>query len=202
VIKTEEDRHPVLGIIDRDHRADFSARLRAAGIDPWKLRHSLTLVQRRRRTYLSDEIGAYATITVDETSSEKAWLRSQFTEVELELNEIRYSLADEAGRAQMQLATDKIKADIMAAVPGIVQDQTPKYNKSYDRLTASSWNGPLVMRASIMDPRMLAAVGGITVLILWVAGMVVLRRRSAGKRAAEVAPAPRPHKEVLAQRAK
>jgi hypothetical protein len=199
--ETEEDRHPVLGIIDRDHRADFSSRVRAAGIDPWKLRHSLTLEQRRRRTYMSDSIGAYATITVDDTKSDRFWLHSEFTEVELELNEIRYSLADEAGRAQMQHVTDKIKADIFAQFPDITQNQTPKYNKSYERLAASSWSGPLVMRMVVFDPRMLGGIGALTVLVVWVAGMMLMRRRSNVKRAREGGRPGMPRKEVLAQKA-
>ena len=57
-VESQEDKHAVLGIIDRDHRADFSERVRAVGIDPWSLREALTLIQRRRRVYLSDSIGA------------------------------------------------------------------------------------------------------------------------------------------------
>ena len=177
-VESQEDKHPVIGIIDRDHRADFSERVRAAGIDPWSLREALTLIQRRRRVYLSDSIGAYATVTVDETSSKKFWLESKFTEVELELNEIRYSSADSAARAYMQHVTDAIKADIMNALPGIVQDQTPKYNKSYDRLVASSWAGPLLMRASVVDMKVMGGVGGIIVFALWVIVMMIRRKRT------------------------
>ena len=176
--ESQEDKHPVIGIVDRDFRADFNERVRAAGIDPWSLRHSLTLNQRRRRVYLSDSIGAYATVTVDETSSKKFWLESKFTEVELELNEIRYSMADAAGRAYMQHVTDSIKADIMNALPGIVQDQTPKYNKSYTRLAGSSWAGPVLMRASVMDMKVLGGVGGMIVFALWVIVMMVRRKRA------------------------
>lgn len=177
VAKTQEDRHPVLGIIDRDFRPEFSARLRAVGIDPWKLRHSLTLVQRRQRTYLSDEVGPFATLTVDGTSSRKYWLHAEFTEIELELNEIRYTAASPADRVQMQRVTDAIKADIMAAIPGIVQDQTPKYNKAYTGLATSAPGGSLIMRASVWDMRMVGSVAGLVVFGSWFAMVFALRRR-------------------------
>src|SRR5688572_17455072 len=80
VVKTEEDKHPVLGIIDRDFRPEFTEHLRTVGVDPWSLRHSLTLEQRRRRMYLSDDVGAFATMTIDETSSKKLCLTSKSTE--------------------------------------------------------------------------------------------------------------------------
>ena len=175
--KTQEDRHPVLGIIDRDFRPDFTAQLRQAGIDPWKLRPALTLEQRRRRMYLSDEVGPFATITVDETSSHKLWLSSKFTEVELELNEIRYSSASEAERAEMQRVTDAIKADVLAALPGIEQDQTPKYNKAYARLAGSSSLGPLALRMSVLDMRMVGSLAGLGLFGVWMIVMLLMRRR-------------------------
>jgi hypothetical protein len=187
-VESQEDKHPVIGLIDRDHRADFSERLRAVGIDPWSLREALTLHQRRRRVYLSDSIGAYATLTVDETSSKKFWLKSKFTEIELELNEIRYSAADSALRAEMQRVTDAVKADVMNALPGIVQDQTPKYNKSYDRLIASSWAGAMLMRASVMDMKVLGGAGGVVVFALWVLVMMIRKRREDRRRGLPASP--------------
>jgi hypothetical protein len=182
-IESQEDRHPVLGIIDRDYRSEFSERVRAVGVDPWKLRENVTLVQRRRRLYFSDDVGPYATVTLDETSSKKFWLTSKFTEVELELNEIRYSGANEPQRAHMQAVTDAIKADIMQAVPGIVQDQTPKYNKTYDRLAESSFAGGLIMRASILDMKMVGSIAGLAAIVLWGAFAVMLRRRREAREA-------------------
>jgi hypothetical protein len=195
VVKTEEDKHPVLGIIDRDFRPEFTEHLRTVGVDPWSLRHSLTLNQRRRRMYLSDDLGAFATMTIDETTSKKLWLTSKFTEIELELNEIRYSSADEATRAQMQRVTDAIKADVMAAIPGIVQDQTPKYNKAYSRLASSSFGGSMIMRASVLDIRVIGTVAGIALFAIWVVVALVLRKRKAS-RAVPPPPRARPEKAV------
>jgi hypothetical protein len=86
-------------------------------------------------------------------------------------------------RAYMQKVTDAIKADIMQAVPGIVQDQTPKYNKTYDHLAASSFGGGLIMRASILDMKMVGSIAGLAAILLWGTIAVILKRRREAREA-------------------
>jgi len=54
-----------------------------------------------------------------------------FTEMELELNEIRYTLSDEAERKRLEDLNSNIKQQLMTAFPVLQQDQTPKYNKMH-----------------------------------------------------------------------
>ena len=53
-------------------------------------------------------------------------------ELELELNEINYTLGDSTIRAKMEAINEAIKGDLLANFPSIKQDQTPKYNKGFE----------------------------------------------------------------------
>jgi hypothetical protein len=121
----------VLSLVDRSDRAAITRRLAEIGIDPTVLRPILTIEQNRRRVYVSDQDGAFATVTLDMVSSDAWWQSLKFTEIELELNEIRYTEADEKTRLWMRSMQDVIQSDLIAKFPGIVQDQTPKYNKAF-----------------------------------------------------------------------
>ena len=177
-IASQEDAHPLLGIISRGDRAEFQRQVRALGIDPWQLRESLTLQQRRRRIYLSDDGGPFATLTLDQTSSRRWWLRTEFTELELELNEIRYTASGEAARAEMEAVTAAVRADLQREFPQIVQDQTPKYNKAFAGLEASSVAGRGVMRANFTVPQAVTVLG-LSMLFMYALFALLQERRVA-----------------------
>ncbi|MFN0058858.1 MAG: hypothetical protein ACKVX7_10420 [Planctomycetota bacterium] len=137
-LKEDEDSHAVLGLLARADRPQFKKLVAEVGVDPFALERILTLEQVRRRVYLADQDGAFATLTLDQPRSTDFGRDVGFTEIELELNEIRYTEADAAGRARMHAVNDRIKRDLEARFPGIVPDQTPKYNKIFARLE-SGW---------------------------------------------------------------
>jgi hypothetical protein len=124
----------VLSLLDRSDRAAMSRRLADIGVDPTQLRPMVTLDQNRRRVYVADQNGPFATVTLDMVSTSGWWQSVAFTEIELELNEIRYTEADEKTRLWMHALNEVIQADLVARFPGIAQDQTPKYNKAFARL--------------------------------------------------------------------
>lgn len=137
-LKDVEDSHVVLGLLARADRQEFKKLVAEVGINPFALKSILTLEQVRRRVYVADQDGAYATLTLDQPRSTNFGRDVGFTEIELELNEIRYTEADAPTRARMQAINDRIKSDIQTRFPAIVQDQTPKYNKTF-ALLDSGW---------------------------------------------------------------
>ncbi len=130
-IRDYGDAHPVLGLVKRSDRKEFRRVAANAGIDADALRPTLLLQQRRRRVYVLRNDAPFATITLDEVSTTHWWKTVRFTELEMELNEIGYTEADEAGRAMMQAVNDAMKRDLLETFPAIKQDQTPKYTKMF-----------------------------------------------------------------------
>jgi hypothetical protein len=136
--KTAEDVHAMLGMIAPEMRDSCKQRLREFGVDALALRPVLQVDQNRRRVYLADLKGALATLTLDLCTSSSWGASLRWTEMELELNEIRYTEADESARQSMQALAKRLQADLQAKFPDIVQDQTPKYNKALDMIVADS----------------------------------------------------------------
>ena len=62
-------------------------------------------------------------------------------ELELELNEVRYTDADFVEQAKLEKMNAKAKDAIFIQFENIEQDQTPKYNKMHAALSAqpSAW---------------------------------------------------------------
>ena len=60
--------------------------------------------------------------------------RATFTEVEIELNEKRYTAATEPERARMRQILDTLRADLLRQFPALKQDQRPKYQKMAELL--------------------------------------------------------------------
>lgn len=135
----KDDAHPLLGLIDRDDREDCIARLAALGLDARAMRPVVTLKQNRRRVYVNDADGAFATITLDACSTDSWGADVRWTEIELELNEIRFTKADPAERAAMKEIDLHMQRDLQETFPGIVQDQTSKYTYSLEKIEKSSW---------------------------------------------------------------
>lgn len=133
-----EDTHPVVGLIRRKDREGFIQRMNEEHI-PWQdLRESFTIEQRRRRIYISDSLGVLFSITLDEGTVDRWGAHTAFTEVEAEINEIRYTDAVPEERTYLENMQSEIFALITRNFPEIKVDQTPKYNKAMIALRASS----------------------------------------------------------------
>jgi hypothetical protein len=130
-IKDRGDAHPMLGLVSRSLRPQVIEQLHALGFDPWALRPVLTVQQHRRRVYLSDRGGAFATLTLDECTCNDNGAELDWTEIELELNEIRYTSAAPAERVAFEAVVERIEADLLSQFPSITRDQTPKYTKAF-----------------------------------------------------------------------
>ncbi len=185
-IRTADDVHPMLGLLGPLQRAECRQRLQTQGWDAEQMAVRLTLKQQRRRVYLADQHGPFATLTLDQARIAEWGTTVAFTEIELELNEIRYTEADAAMRRFMEEVRAAVRQDLLAAFPAIQQDQTPKYNKAFDRVLASSslpvrrliaWN----LRVKDLLALLLLAV---VVTAGAVAFVVIARRRARALRAA------------------
>jgi hypothetical protein len=131
--------HPLLRLVSRRDRGAFNAAFGDLGIDPRTMRPILTLQQNRRRIYLSDQRDAFATLTLDWCTSGSWETDLRWAEIELELNEIRYTEADAVERQRMAAVIGEIEADLQAAFPAVTRDQTPKYNKAFAMIEATTW---------------------------------------------------------------
>lgn len=177
------DEPAVLDLVGKA-RGDLATRLLELRLDPSRLRNLVTIEQVRRRVYLADQHGAFATITLDDVRCDGWWQQVRFTEIELELNEIRFTEADATLRATMNAINAAIQADLQQVFPSIVQDQTPKYTKVFSVLEAGM--PPLLSLRLLLrlgfTPVGLVFAGGAavaTAVVLLVAGWRRRRRRAA-----------------------
>lgn len=137
--KSDDDVHPMIGLVQRNERQEMKAAFQSLGLDPYAMRPILTLQQNRKRVYIDDQFGAFATLTLDLCSTTSWGADLRWAEIELELNEIRYTVADEATRLWMESTILAIQNDLQQAFPRIEQDQTPKYNTTFNRIEAETW---------------------------------------------------------------
>jgi hypothetical protein len=192
--RTQDDLSPMIGLVARDERPALKQRFADLGIDPYAMRPVLTVGQVRRRVYVADAGGAFATLTLDQCTVNDYGTDLHWTEIELELNEIRYTEVGEAERKWMKGVQQSIQDDLLAKWPGIVQDQTPKYTKAFVALEAATW---LPMRTMIrwqLSPTEMwgalygSAAAGITALLLslrwWLRRRAALAVRTANARRA------------------
>jgi len=132
------DNHPFLGFVAREHRYFITKRLFEYNINALSLFPTITIEQTRRRAYIFDGNKPFATLTLDDQKAIYKNDYSNFAEIELELNEVNYTLADSTLRMQMEGIMNVIKEDLLKKFPLIVQDQTPKYNKAAMALNIES----------------------------------------------------------------
>jgi hypothetical protein len=175
----EHDEHPFLGLVKRKSRKDIIARLKEYGINAMDLRPTVQIIQHRKRVYVSLDTTAFATLTLDIDTANFQGDTVLFTEMEMELNEIRYTDADSATRAKMEGINEQIKGDLLKRFPAIHQDQTPKYNKAATALGIDPKNGKMGKGASKFP--LVPVVTGVSVVVL-VVGVLMMRRRRTSER--------------------
>lgn len=130
------NQHPLIGIIKKSQRDDFINQLASLEIKAAALRPILVLNDYRRRLYFEKDGKPFISISLDQAQTNKWWLKTKFSEIEPELNEITFTESDEAGRKYMETINQRIIAEIKTQFPEIVTDLTPKYNKAFKGLQA------------------------------------------------------------------
>src|SRR5262245_34313739 len=184
-LRTVEDHHAMLGLVGRKERAAVKARFQEIGLDPLAMRPLLTVEQVRRRVYIADGEGALATVTLDQCTCTDYGTDLHWTEIELELNEIRFTESKPEFRTWMKSVQTAIQQDLQAKFPAIVQDQTPKYTKAFLAVEQCTWM-PLrtMVRWGVTPAGLFALAAGLGLLILagiwFLIGRVRRRRLTAG----------------------
>ena len=120
--------HPFWKHIKPKNRDEVNLQLATLNTKGDDLYPTVKVKQNRKRVYISQQDAPLMTMTFDEVSS-FYFPYPSFIELELELNEIRYTDADLVERKKMEKLNQKIKEDLLAHFPDLRQDQTPKYNK-------------------------------------------------------------------------
>lgn len=131
-----DDRHPTIGLVDSGERDEFKARLKELGIDPYKLRPILTLNQRRRRVYINRDDATFISFSMDDVKSSLLWSRTEFSQLEVELNELAYTESDKVSKEKMQEIRSGMIKDLRNKFSYLTHDQSAKYNKAFDLLAA------------------------------------------------------------------
>lgn len=123
------NRHAFLRLLNGSDKERMSYHLAEYKLRPEEIQESLKLKQTRSRVYLTDEIGeSVATITLDEVSN-FSFPFQKYAELELELNEVRYTQANEVERQKMNALNASIKSNLSEQFPNLKVDQRSKYRK-------------------------------------------------------------------------
>jgi hypothetical protein len=129
-------RHKLLRHIKKKDRRNLNYQLAKFDTESLKMVPEVKLRQRRSRVYIADSIASLATITLDEVTNLKFPFQ-RYTEMELELNEVRYTRTSEEGKKKMERFNEKLRNGLLESFPSLYQDQTPKYNKMKQMIDAS-----------------------------------------------------------------
>jgi len=129
-------RHDLLKYIKKKDRNNLNYHLAKFGSESLKMDPNVELRQTRSRIYISDSLASLATITLDVVSN-LSFPFQKYTEMELELNEVRYTASDEKEKQKMERFNKKLRNGLLETFPSLYQDQTPKYNKMKNLIDAS-----------------------------------------------------------------
>ena len=163
---------PLLELLRPTDPARLTEALTEFGVAPADVREVFVLGQRRRRLYFQQDGEAFSTITLDSSYHADGPPAATFTEVEIELNEKRYTGASEQERARMRLVLDTLRADLLRQFPALEQDQRPKYQKLAELLAAGPGKAATAAApASAADAP--AASGGVPRPVFWIAGALL-----------------------------
>jgi len=120
------------------------------GVSANDMRHILTLRQTRNRVYVKQGGGLMFTFTMDHIQTERWWTKPEFYELELEINEIRYSQADAAEKTTLNGYMNEIAQDLFTKFPALQQEQIPKYEKTFHALEANIPPMRFLIKAGMM----------------------------------------------------
>jgi len=124
----EMSRKPLLKYVNPSDRDLLTFNLRKVAVSVDDLREIVKLTQIRDRIYFSDKKGSVATVTLDKVKHASFPFQG-FTELEIEINESRYTNANNIEKAYLENISEQLKLGITKEFPLLKIDQTPKYNK-------------------------------------------------------------------------
>lgn len=129
-----ENNYSILGLVEVHKRVEVSEKLKKIGVQIASLHPFIKIGQERKRICFNKDGITVFGISLDHVTAQYKKHTTHFTEIEIEVNEIAYTNADSLYRTEMERTIEKIKKDILVHFETIKQDQTPKYNKGYNKL--------------------------------------------------------------------
>ena len=138
-LKHPDDNHAMLGIVQDNDRQEFKQVLTSLDLDPYSMQPVLTVHDFRRRIYFAHESfsehgTAFLSISFDNASANMWWATTKFVEIEPELSEIEFTMADDKTKKYMEDILQEISDDLYQQFPYLERNLTPKYNKSFNFL--------------------------------------------------------------------
>lgn len=127
-LKTPDDLHPLIGLIDKSERDNFKKVFTDVGINPTSLSHVFTVTQTRRRGYLNWDQANILSFSVDQGTASILWATGRFTSVDLGIVEIAYTEADPAKREALWQIRDAIVKDLVEHFPALTVNSDSKYS--------------------------------------------------------------------------
>ncbi len=122
-------QHKLLKHMKPNDRDGLAFHLAQFQLKPEEVQSQLKLIQKRKRIYFSDQDNiSIATITFDHVTNYQFPFQT-YVELEIELNEIRYTLADTVEKQKLDSLGTDFKSSILSRFNTLKIDQTPKYNK-------------------------------------------------------------------------
>lgn len=129
-------RHPLLGFVDKDERERLAYELARFDLSAEELNSALSLSQNRQRWYLSDSNGDMLTVSLDHVRL-KSIPFHRFTELEIEINENRYTNGDVSQRTYLDTKQEEVIRMVKSGSPSMTVDQRSKYEKMQNLIDGS-----------------------------------------------------------------
>jgi hypothetical protein len=96
------------------------------GVSPDRVRPFIAIEQQRRRVYFRENGNQFLTVTLDFAKTQKLWVKAKFVQLDIEIGEIAFTLADDAKREKLLAIQGDIFGMIKSRFPDIKRNQVPK----------------------------------------------------------------------------
>jgi hypothetical protein len=162
----------LLRIVKKEHLDPLRARLSDMGVSPDRVRPFIAIEQQRRRVYFRENGNQFLTVTLDFAKTQKLWVKAKFVQLDIEIGEIAFTLADAAQREKLLAIQGDIFGMIKSRFPDIKRNQVPKVVQMVNVVRNQGMWSYLTVRYGWSLPL------GLSLATL--CGVLLLRRRGSG----------------------
>lgn len=156
----------LLRIVRKEHLEPLRARLAEMGVSPERVRPFLAIEQQRRRVYFRENGSQFLTVTLDFANTSKLWVKARFVQLDIEIGEIAFTLADEAKRERLLGVQRDVYNLIKGRFPEIQRNQVPKVVQMVHVVRDQGMLPYLVVRLGWALP-LVVALTTLCVLLVW-----------------------------------
>jgi hypothetical protein len=134
------------------------------GVSPDRVRPFLAIEQQRRRVYFRENGNQFLTVTLDFAKTQKLWVKAKFVQLDIEIGEIAFTLADDAKREKLLAIQGDIFGMIKSRFPDIKRNQVPKVVQMVNVVRNQGMWSYLTVRYGVSLPLACALVAVCSVL--------------------------------------